>query len=326
MLDETPTPDLNLTALASASMAKLLGLLTRSLRSGGTMEPRPDQLAGYVLAETVHLIRLGTRPELADASAVLSRLLTTQVAGEIAEHYPAAHTALNSAADVLVVAASPSSRGGEFTVLRSYSGRALAAVWHVDRAECRALPRAELLGRLGIEESYMSHILADLETAGLIERIREGRNVTVHLGPRGYTAEVQRQLKVTPREEIVGTVSLAATHEHGTVEDADVSRMPVHADEKLTQASLRWSYAQLEGIENGLMPVGRYREALEQLFKLQEINAIPVPHARISELTIECFRHVSRHQVADGDVTSPHDPQAGDRRLARARSMMVREA
>ena len=326
MLDETSPPDLNLTAIGSASIAELLDLLTCSLLSGGAMEPRPDQLGEYVLAETVRLIRLGTRPELADASAVLSHLLTTQVAERLAEHYPAAHTVLNSAADVLAAAASPASRGGEFAVLRSYNGRALAAVWHVDRAKRRALPRAELLGRLGVEESYMSHMLADLETAGLIERIRDGKNVTVHLGPRGYSDDVQRHLKVTPAEEIVGTAPLAPIHDRRTAEEADVSRMPVLANDKLTQASVRWSYAQVEGIENGLMRAGHYLDALQQLFKLQEINAIPVPHERIGDLTIECFKHVSRGQVADADATAPHDPQAGDRRLARARSIMVREA
>jgi hypothetical protein len=321
MLDETP-PDLNLTALTSASMAELLGLLTQSVRAGGAMEPSPEQLAEYVLAETVRLIRLGTRPELADAAAVLSRLLTTGIAGELTASHPAAHAALNSAADVLAVAASPASRGGEFAVLRSFSGRALAAVWHIDRAERRALPRAELLVRLGVEESYMSHILADLETAGLLARIRDGRNVTVHLGPRGYTAGVQQYLKATPPEKIVGAESPG----HGSAEQVNVLRLPVRDEDGTARATLRWSHARLDGIEHGLMGGGHYAEALQELFALQETNAIPVPHDRIGNLAAACFTRMPRPPVADTVAVIPHDPQAGDRRLMRARLRLVSEA
>jgi DNA-binding transcriptional ArsR family regulator len=204
--DEHSADPPNLTALASASMAELVGEIVKSVSRGpaGSPDPDPDQLAEYVLSETVRLIRLGTRPEIADAAVAVSRVLITKVAARLSAEYPQSHAALSSASALLSVASSPASRGGELTVLRSYNGNALSALWHVDRAKRRAIPRARLLGMLRVEESYLSHLLADLEAAGLIERIRDGRVVTVHLGPRGYTPSVQRLLQATPPDEIAG--------------------------------------------------------------------------------------------------------------------------
>jgi DNA-binding MarR family transcriptional regulator len=311
MLDDT-RPNLNLTTLASTSMAELLDLLAQSVRSDDAMEPRPDQLAEYVLAETVRLIRLGTRPELADASAILSRLLTARVAEELTATHPAAHTLLNSAADVLAAAASPASRGGEFAVLRSYSGKALEALWHVARAEHRAVARTQLLALMEIEESYMSHILADLETAGLIERIRGGRNVTVHLGPRGYTTEVQQYLQAQAPESIPEARRESSRDER--------SHEPI---DEFARDALRRAHDTLDGIENA-MRAGLYLQALRELLKLGHNDAGPVPQERITELTTECLLGIPGQGVGT-DQTAPGIPQAVDRRLVLASFMLKRE-
>ncbi len=214
---ENTTQELNLAALASTPIDELLAVLLQRARATEPVAPNADQLARYVLAETVRLIRRGTRGELADAADALSHLLTTGDGEELAQRHPRAYRALDSAADVIVVAASPASRGGELAVLRAYEGRALALVWHVDRAQARALPRAQLLELLGVKDSYLSHILAELELAGLIERIRDGRNVAVHLGPRGYTEEVQKLLRDTPIDEVVALSASAGADELGRV-------------------------------------------------------------------------------------------------------------
>jgi DNA-binding MarR family transcriptional regulator len=54
-------------------------------------------------------------------------------------------------------------------------------------AEGQAVSRSEIKRRLDLAESHLSHLLRDLEAAGLIVRIRteKGREVLVDLGPEG---------------------------------------------------------------------------------------------------------------------------------------------
>jgi DNA-binding MarR family transcriptional regulator len=69
-------------------------------------------------------------------------------------------------------------------------------VAYVSRAKGRAIARARLRELLGVEESYLSHLLADLEAAGLIMRIRRGRAVSIHLGPVAESEHVKELLPI----------------------------------------------------------------------------------------------------------------------------------
>src|SRR3954447_11351797 len=66
----------------------------------------------------------------------------------------------------------------------SSHGRALLELL---AAEGQPVSRAEVKRRLGMAESHLSHLLADLEASGLIVRIRgqKGQGVLVDLGPEG---------------------------------------------------------------------------------------------------------------------------------------------
>lgn len=66
----------------------------------------------------------------------------------------------------------------------SSHGRALLELL---AAEGQPVSRAEVKRRLGMAESHLSHLLADLEASGLIVRIRgqKGQGVRVDLGPEG---------------------------------------------------------------------------------------------------------------------------------------------
>ncbi|HWM62786.1 MAG TPA: hypothetical protein VNP96_02230 [Solirubrobacterales bacterium] len=154
-----------------------------------------DQIASLVLAEAVRLIRLGTRSETTGAGAELANALIGPRVPELEDRHADAFLSLVGASRVLRAASAPSSPGADLTVLRSWNGKALEVVEALIEAPDEALPRAEIRALLGeVDESYLSHLLADLEAARLIVRIREGRVVTVHLGIVGRSERVRRML------------------------------------------------------------------------------------------------------------------------------------
>ena len=160
-----------------------------------SLPPRAVQIAGLIVAETVRLIRLGTREELAASALELAQLSLRAERSLVAKLNPEAVRLVGGASLVLGAAGAPSSSGGEEAVLRSWNGRARQAVEILSHASGQALPRAELRARLGnLGESYLSHLLADLEASGLAVRIKEGRTVTVHLGPTGREEHVQERV------------------------------------------------------------------------------------------------------------------------------------
>ncbi|MDW5595781.1 hypothetical protein VSS74_15645 [Conexibacter stalactiti] len=195
--EHSPPAADDLFTLASAPMPILIAALQRAIAAGESRRDLPArvvQLAEAVLAEAIRLVRLGTRQEIADAAVATTQLMITPAAKGLRESNPQAHSILTSASRALTAAASPASKGGELTVLRSWNGKARRVVRHVNEAEGHAVPRAELRRLLQVDESYLSHLLADLEASGLVERIREGRTVTVHLGRVALADHVQELL------------------------------------------------------------------------------------------------------------------------------------
>ena len=164
----------------------------------GALPTRAVQVAGLVVGETVRLVRLGDRPELTGAARELSKLVAqhTPVA---ATRHPESYRLAAGASVVLGAAGSPSSAGAELNVLNSWNGKALEAVELLNRAHGRALARSELRSELGdLTESHLTKLLRDLESAGLALGIKEGRTVTVHLGPTGKSDHVQARLAKEP--------------------------------------------------------------------------------------------------------------------------------
>lgn len=188
----------DLFSLALAPMSARVSALKQAWalpEEPGPLPTRSVQIAGLVVAETVRLIRLGDRSELAEGALELARLIARAEIEAIASVYPESHRLASGAAVVLGAASAPSSGGGEMAVLRSWNGKAREAVELLSQAHDKALARTELRSALGDPtESHLSHLLADLESSGLAVRIREGRTVTVHLGPTGRSEQVQDQL------------------------------------------------------------------------------------------------------------------------------------
>jgi DNA-binding transcriptional ArsR family regulator len=196
------TASRDLFSLSDAPLETLLETLLeeQSLADrGGVAPPRAEQIADLILSAVIRLIRLGTPGQLADAGVEVSRRLVGSAAEELERCHPRAYRVLAAASLVLGAAAAPSSGGGEVAVLRAWNGLALEAFAAVSRAPGQAMARSELRCELGhIDESHLSHILADLEDAGLVARIRDGRNVTVHLGPLGHEKHVRELLPKQP--------------------------------------------------------------------------------------------------------------------------------
>lgn len=195
-----PAPDLF--SLALAPMSARVSALEQAWalpEDPGPLPSRSVQIAGLIVAETVRLIRLGNRSELTEGALELAQLIARVETEAIASVHPESHRLASAAAVVLGAASAPSSGGGEMAVLRSWNGKAREAVELLTRAHDKALARTELRSALGDPtESHLSHLLADLEVSGLAVRIREGKTVTVHLGPTGRSEQVQEQL--APRQ------------------------------------------------------------------------------------------------------------------------------
>lgn len=113
----------------------------------------------------------------------------------------------------------------------------------------------------------------------------------------------------------------------GTYEPDEPSSF-LGARDQLIAVTPRWINSRLEGIESGLIQDAQYLEALGELIDLEQLDAIPVDdHAtrdRIRNLIAECRPCLSSVETP-AQSTAPRKPQAGDRRLVRARPMLIRE-
>jgi DNA-binding transcriptional ArsR family regulator len=205
----------DLLSLMSASMTEILAELEAAADDPGNPElpSRTIQLGDLVVAETVRLIRLGTRAELADAALAVSRALVGPVGARLAAHNLGARQLLTAASKVLSVAVSPFSSGSELTVLRSWSGRARDAVRLVAAAPESALARTDLCAALAVDEPYVSDLLGDLEAAGLVERIRDGESITVHLGPTARAHHVEELIGLSTDGGLVASEQPCAVRE-----------------------------------------------------------------------------------------------------------------
>jgi hypothetical protein len=209
----------DLFSLAEASMAELAAALEDDETFAGDEHGAPSrarQIGELIVAEAVRLIRLGTRTELSGAAVELAKTLAGPKAEELEERHPEAHMLASAASITLGAATSPSSGGSELTVLRAWGGKALEAVSAISQTDRDEMPRAQLRACLGdLDESHMSHFLADLEASGLIVRIREGRTVTVRLGSAAQSRQV--------RELLPGTLGPSAWTARG--EEAELTQL-----------------------------------------------------------------------------------------------------
>jgi hypothetical protein len=202
----------DLLTLANSSLDAMLDAIEAECEQQGEnpeaeaqgKRPVPDripQIAELILSEAVRLIRLGSRRELSEGAVSLARARLTPALRRLGREDPESHQLITAAALASGAASSPSARGSELTVLQSWNGRALEVVRLLSEAPGEVMARKRLRERLGNpSDSYLSHLLSDLEAAGLIVRVRDSRSVTVHLGPVAREPHVRDRL---PRRDLV---------------------------------------------------------------------------------------------------------------------------
>lgn len=291
---QPPTPQPDFLSLASASMEELVEHLELAVAAGPSEPGLPaatHQLAALVRAESIRLIRLGTPRETSDASLALIRFARGGGGRALADVDAEADRIVTATTAVLGAAVAPHSSGGELAVLRSWNGLARRIVARVDDADDRALPRAELLGLPGVtDQSHLSHVLRDLEAAGLIVKIRSGRSVTVHLGPVGRAPHVRELLRTGTQID-----SELATHIGATLERI-VAPARVGADSDGVQEDVG-ALARRQGLEAVLDEVRRFRARVQS-------SRVTLDHTTVSSEEIVAFVRLRGMRWGDGPETA----------------------
>jgi hypothetical protein len=182
MIEDT----LDLLGLRNAPLPRLLEALQLLLERGSSTASL-GSVVELAVDEAVRLVRGGSRPELVAGGETLAAFLGGRRGANVQSAAPGAYDTLSGLLPVLTAASSPASKGGEEAVLRSWNGKARAALAAVAAERRGFLPRAELRERLEVSESYLSHLLADLEAASLLERVggHGRRSVDVRLTSKG---------------------------------------------------------------------------------------------------------------------------------------------
>ena len=153
----------------------------------------------------LNLIRRGSSLALRREAAVLNRHLYSPTGRDLQQREPAYHARLGTIAEMLSTAGQRTDTTFLKAVLASHSKYAQQILELLARAGADGLPRRELMAKLGVQESHLSHILADLEKANIIVRLRRdgtkevrvtldsaGRDlVSEQLEPQWFVAAVQ---------------------------------------------------------------------------------------------------------------------------------------
>jgi hypothetical protein len=187
----------DLFSLATAPLGELLDALTEAqtlAEQAAEVPARATQIARLIVADVVGLIRIGTRQALAEAGDALAQAVARPSGKQLRERQPEAYRLLSAAAVTLGAAVAPSSSGGELAVLRSWEGDARRAVAVIARSPGQTIGHVALRDSLNREESYLLHMLAELEAADLIVRMQAGEEVEVRLGPAAELPHVQELL------------------------------------------------------------------------------------------------------------------------------------
>ena len=209
---------MDLTGLIGAPMSRLAPVLEEGIR-----EQRPAEALGrmgaLLVERTLHLLRRASRAEILEECLELGKLLIGPAGTALREAHPEIYGAWFGLSRLLAEAARRSDRAAVDSILRSYKGQA-QSVLEALAERGGPMPRSEVRARLGVSESYLSHILRDLDEADLIVRRREeGRDIVLDLGPVGR--EVVQQSVLPPWLDHVAGVLDRLRSGEGEAPEAD---------------------------------------------------------------------------------------------------------
>jgi DNA-binding MarR family transcriptional regulator len=155
-----------------------------------------DAMLAVLRNRALRLIRSGSSSDLSAEAAVLNRYLFSRAGRALQSRDASRHTRIRMIAEMVGEAGQRTDSVFLSAVLSSHTKYARPIVEMLSRAGSEGLPRKQLLQKLNVEESHLSHILADLQDADVIVKYRRPgkKEVRVGLGPAG--------------REIVGTTLL----------------------------------------------------------------------------------------------------------------------
>ncbi len=139
-----------------------------------------------LLDRALRLLREGSRQEILEEAAAVSRGISGQAASHLKATSTETYGAWSALYELLAEAARRSDRASVPSLLKSTQGHGLA-ILELLKAEGRPVLRAKIRNHLKLGEAHLSHLLRDLEEADLVLRYKpEGsREVVVELGPVG---------------------------------------------------------------------------------------------------------------------------------------------
>jgi DNA-binding MarR family transcriptional regulator len=212
-MSDSPT---NLTPYLDAPLEDVAALLTNGTISPGS-PVQLGQLTSLILDRILTLLRKSARTEIVEEAAAFARVFDAPEFEDVQRAHPGRAAQWEVLSDLLSEAAHRSDGTAVESILRSYTGlpqRILEILAESDQP----VPRASILKALELEQSYLSHILRDMEEAGLVIRERSGQSVNVRLGPNGR--EVVQQRLLPPWLDVV-TDLLVKIHARERIGSAD---------------------------------------------------------------------------------------------------------
>lgn len=190
----TPAAERDLFSLAEANISELTEAFDHAMDNDTyegeqSVPPRVSQISNLVMAETVRLIRQGTRGELAEAGVIVSSSVARR-AKKLEEEdktlespFDTAFSGQEAASKILGSAIAPSSAGSEPMVLRSMEGLPSKILCHLidsdgfrDENDLPANFRGPKIAKdIGHGDASAVHIaLSELSSAGLVSWTAHG--------------------------------------------------------------------------------------------------------------------------------------------------------
>lgn len=144
-----------------------------------------DRRGALFLDRALWLLRQGSRTQIVDECVDLDGFLASKAGKWVQATYPELFGAWAALSDLLGEAARRSDRASVDSILASLKGYG-RTILEMLAERGAPVPRSEILKRLDVSESHLSHILRDMDEADLIIRHRDqGKQIVVDLGAVG---------------------------------------------------------------------------------------------------------------------------------------------
>jgi DNA-binding MarR family transcriptional regulator len=179
----TATP-IDLTGFVNSPMADLVPVVEEAAKHQAALQEL-DRRGALFFDRTLWLLRQGSRTQILDECVDLDRFLTSKAGKWVQATYPELFGTWAALSDLLGEAARRSDRAAVDSILASLKGYG-RTILEMLAERGAPVPRNEILKRLDVSESHLSHILRDMDEADLIIRYRDqGKQIVVDLGSVG---------------------------------------------------------------------------------------------------------------------------------------------